>query len=382
MIITLPLSVWMLTSYFKAIPRRARRGGDHRRRLAPRRPLPHHAAALAARASSRSSSTPSSPPGTSSSSRSASPPTRSVKTLPIGLAEFSTEFNTDWGAVMAASVVMTLPIALLFLVHAAALRRRPDRRRAPRDDDAPGPHPIPAARPRHLRPHRRRRPGGDPRPRSSSATAISTRPRATAPRRNVGEAIRRSRPAARRGLRHHQGRRHQPRPRRTSRRASGGASTALGVDQVDLLLIHWPSAARRGAARGLLTALAEAQARGPGPADRRLQLHDRATSSAPRGHPREEAALATNQVEIHPYLQAPKLRDYGAASAALPLTAYEPLVGGGVIGDPVLERVGGEARGAARRRWTLAFLMAEGHAVIPASSQRAHLPRTSTARRT
>jgi ABC-type glycerol-3-phosphate transport system permease component len=39
-----------------------------------------------------------------------------VKTLPIGLAEFSTEFNTDWGAVMAASMVMTVPIALLFLV--------------------------------------------------------------------------------------------------------------------------------------------------------------------------------------------------------------------------------------------------------------------------
>ena len=38
-----------------------------------------------------------------------------VKTLPIGLAEFSTELNTDWGAVMAASVVMTLPIIVLFL---------------------------------------------------------------------------------------------------------------------------------------------------------------------------------------------------------------------------------------------------------------------------
>jgi multiple sugar transport system permease protein len=37
-----------------------------------------------------------------------------VRTLPIGLAEFSTQFNTDWGAVMAASVVMTLPVALLF----------------------------------------------------------------------------------------------------------------------------------------------------------------------------------------------------------------------------------------------------------------------------
>lgn len=39
-----------------------------------------------------------------------------VRTLPIGLAEFTTEFATDWGAVMAASVVMTLPIAILFFV--------------------------------------------------------------------------------------------------------------------------------------------------------------------------------------------------------------------------------------------------------------------------
>jgi ABC-type glycerol-3-phosphate transport system permease component len=38
-----------------------------------------------------------------------------VKTLPIGLSEFSSEFNVDWGAVMAASAVMTIPIALLFL---------------------------------------------------------------------------------------------------------------------------------------------------------------------------------------------------------------------------------------------------------------------------
>lgn len=29
----------------------------------------------------------------------------SVKTLPVGLAEFSNEFNPDWGAVMAASMV-------------------------------------------------------------------------------------------------------------------------------------------------------------------------------------------------------------------------------------------------------------------------------------
>ena len=34
--------------------------------------------------------------------------------LPIGLAEFATEYDTDWGAIMAASIVMTLPIAALF----------------------------------------------------------------------------------------------------------------------------------------------------------------------------------------------------------------------------------------------------------------------------
>lgn len=39
-----------------------------------------------------------------------------MKTLPIGIAEFTTEFNTDWGAVMAASLLMTLPIAIMFFV--------------------------------------------------------------------------------------------------------------------------------------------------------------------------------------------------------------------------------------------------------------------------
>jgi len=38
-----------------------------------------------------------------------------VKTLPIGLAEFTSEFTTDWGAVMAASMVMTVPVVVAFL---------------------------------------------------------------------------------------------------------------------------------------------------------------------------------------------------------------------------------------------------------------------------
>ncbi len=41
---------------------------------------------------------------------------QSVKTLPIGLVEFSSEFNTDFGGIMAASMVMTVPVVILFLL--------------------------------------------------------------------------------------------------------------------------------------------------------------------------------------------------------------------------------------------------------------------------
>jgi ABC-type glycerol-3-phosphate transport system permease component len=39
-----------------------------------------------------------------------------VMTLPIGLAEFTFEFQIDWGGLMAASVLMTLPVVVIFFV--------------------------------------------------------------------------------------------------------------------------------------------------------------------------------------------------------------------------------------------------------------------------
>src|SRR5262249_45786334 len=114
LILTLPLSVWMLISYFRAIPfdveEAAIVDGASRLGVLLRITFPlslpgvvavmiysfitawnEFIFALCFALDSR------------------------VRTLPIGLAEFSTEFNTDWGAVMAASMVMTLPVALLFL---------------------------------------------------------------------------------------------------------------------------------------------------------------------------------------------------------------------------------------------------------------------------
>ena len=39
-----------------------------------------------------------------------------ARTAPVSLTEFANEFNVDWGATMAASVVLTVPIVILFVV--------------------------------------------------------------------------------------------------------------------------------------------------------------------------------------------------------------------------------------------------------------------------
>src|SRR4028118_505979 len=82
-------------------------------------------------------------------------------------------------------------------------------------------------------------------------------------------------------------------------------------------------------------------------------------------------AVVTNQVEIHPYMQAPKLATY-ARSKGLTLTAYQPLGRGAVASDPVLQRIG-EAYGVTASAVSLAFLMAMGHVVIPGSTSEVNL---------
>jgi multiple sugar transport system permease protein/raffinose/stachyose/melibiose transport system permease protein len=114
MIITLPLSVWMLTSYFKALPveleEAATIDGASRLGILFRITLPLSTPGLVAVVVYAFVTT-----WNEFIFALCFATDSSVKTLPIGLAEFSTEFNTDWGSVMAASMVMTVPIALLFL---------------------------------------------------------------------------------------------------------------------------------------------------------------------------------------------------------------------------------------------------------------------------
>ena len=113
MILTLPLSVWMLTSYFKAIPVELEEAaiidGASRLGVLFRITLPLSLPGIVAIVVYAFVTTWNEFIFALVLAQDAR-----VKTLPIGIAEFTTEFNTDWGAVMAASLIMTLPIAILF----------------------------------------------------------------------------------------------------------------------------------------------------------------------------------------------------------------------------------------------------------------------------
>ena len=143
----------------------------------------------------------------------------------------------------------------------------------------------------------------------------------------------------------------------------------IGVDQVDLLLIHWPVPEETVPFESYMLALKEAQdagyARLIGVSNFTIVHLERAEALLGKD------ALATNQVEIHPWLQVPKLRDYARAQN-LQLTAYQPLVKGQVADDPALKSIATELD-TSSAAVALAFLMAEGHIVIPASGSRGNL---------
>ncbi|RUT28591.1 aldo/keto reductase [Arsenicitalea aurantiaca] len=137
----------------------------------------------------------------------------------------------------------------------------------------------------------------------------------------------------------------------------------LQLDHVDLLLIHWPSARDQVPFEVYMTGLAEAKARGWA---KRIGVSNYPIADLERADPIVgKGEIETNQVEIHPYLQAPRLRDH-ARSKGLTLTAYMPLAKGKVSADPVLGEIAA-THGVTAAAISLAFLMGEGHIVIPAS---------------
>jgi 2,5-diketo-D-gluconate reductase B len=143
----------------------------------------------------------------------------------------------------------------------------------------------------------------------------------------------------------------------------------LRLEQVDLTLIHWPSPRDQVAVAEYMTALLEAKRAG---LTRRIGI-----SNFTIRHMRQAIdavgarEIATNQVEIHPYLQNGAVvrfaREYG-----LHLTAYMPLAYGKVMKDPVIARIAAKHE-ATPAQVALAWSLQQGFAVIPSSTRRENL---------
>ncbi|MDV6376168.1 2,5-didehydrogluconate reductase DkgB [Deinococcus arenicola] len=143
----------------------------------------------------------------------------------------------------------------------------------------------------------------------------------------------------------------------------------LGVDAVDLTLIHWPAPRGPVSAAEYLGALADAQAQG---LTREIGVSNFTVALLKQA--REllgDRVIATNQVEIHPYLQNRKLAEF-AQQEGIHLTSYMTLAVGKVMEDDVLKDIA-KAHGSSPAQVALAWAMGQGYSVIPSSTSRDHL---------
>jgi 2,5-diketo-D-gluconate reductase B len=155
------------------------------------------------------------------------------------------------------------------------------------------------------------------------------------------------------------------------RRAFAASLKKLGLDHVDLYLVHWPAKNMNLPAmfETLMKLKEEGFTRAIGVANFNIALLKTVVEEI-------KAPIACNQVEYHVMLDQTPLRQYLAAKG-IPLVAYCPLAQGRAASDPTLMAIG-RKHGASAAQVALKWLLdQDGVAAIPkasrAESQRANL---------
>jgi 2,5-diketo-D-gluconate reductase A len=126
-----------------------------------------------------------------------------------------------------------------------------------------------------------------------------------------------------------------------ARRAFEGTLSALGLDQIDLFLIHWPLPTLYDGDyvstwKTLEEFQSDGRARSIGVSNFQIAHLERLAAEA-------DVTPAVNQIEAHPYFLNDEVRTYGEAHG-IATEAWSPIAQGGVLDDPAIvaiaERVG------------------------------------------
>jgi 2,5-diketo-D-gluconate reductase A len=150
-------------------------------------------------------------------------------------------------------------------------------------------------------------------------------------------------------------------------RAFDTSAAKLGVDTVDLYLIHWPVPSKD---LYVDTWRALARLRGEGRA-RSIGVSNFAVEHLERLIAETGIVPAVNQVELQPWLPQTEIREFCAAHGIL-TEAWAPLARGRILGDPVLDRLAAKHDRTAAQvvlRWHVQL----GNVVIPKSSTPARI---------
>ncbi len=140
----------------------------------------------------------------------------------------------------------------------------------------------------------------------------------------------------------------------------------LQTDHVDLLLVHWPSSTGVPLAEtlGALDAVRQA-------GKTRLVGVSNFTPTMLREALEILPDLATVQVEHHPFLGQPALREIVAAHG-MTLTSYSPVAQGEVLSNATLQEIG-RAHDASAAQIALAYLLGQDRVLaIPKAASEAH----------
>ena len=143
----------------------------------------------------------------------------------------------------------------------------------------------------------------------------------------------------------------------------------LRTDAVNLTLIHWPAPALGVNIPELMGHLLEAKKQGLteyiGVSNFNIELTQQAIDSI------GAEQIATNQIELSPYLQNERLATY-LKQQNIDVTSYMTLAYGKVLNDPILSDIAAQHQ-ASVAQVTLAWALQKGYAVIPSSTKPAHL---------